>query len=79
MQDHPNCTFEELEQTFYKHFQTVTILRKSLHVIEKPIATSWWMGRHLLWMFAETCKLSTSQDYWCFPYHDCQSKFATIL
>ncbi len=23
VQDHPNCTFEELEQTFYKHFQTM--------------------------------------------------------
>jgi 3-keto-L-gulonate-6-phosphate decarboxylase len=21
--DHPNCTFEELEQTFHKHFQTM--------------------------------------------------------
>jgi hypothetical protein len=22
VQDHPKCTFEELKQTFYKHFQT---------------------------------------------------------
>jgi len=23
IQDHPNCTFDELEQAFYKHFQTM--------------------------------------------------------
>jgi hypothetical protein len=23
IQDHPNCTFGELEQAFYKHFQTM--------------------------------------------------------
>ncbi len=28
IQDHPNCTFEELEQTFYKHFWTMKIDEK---------------------------------------------------
>jgi len=37
VQDHPNCTFEELEQTFCKWFKTI---KKGLHAIAKHTTTN---------------------------------------
>jgi hypothetical protein len=54
VQDHLNCTFEDLEQAFYKSFQTVKNDKEIYMQLKNPqqqIRTN----RSLLRMFVETC------------------------
>jgi hypothetical protein len=59
VQDHPNCTFEELEQTFSNYEEQ----QKSLYVVEEPLTTSWWTGKGLLWAFVNCLQVKATNVF----------------